>query len=362
MEKPRLEESPWHSVRNVLLVNAAIGLGITALNLTVGRWEGWGWLREMVLANLVYANVMGGMAALIIPPVAIRTALWPPLRRWATYLGALLAVGLAGPLAASAALALFGFAGPHSIWTLYRRSVGLALLLVIVIGLAAYWLERLRYRAEAATRALREQQFQRERAEKEAAAAQLHSLQSRLQPHFLFNAINSVLSLIREDPARAEVMLERLSRLLRGALDAPQRGVVPLAAELRLVEDYLEIERTRFGERLRFTLEAAGGAGSVPVPAYSLQTLVENSMKFAVAPRRAGGAITVTVRREPARLLLEVADDGPGFTRADLREGHGLDTLERRLAALYTGRAKLVIENGAGARVRLEIPAEGLEG
>lgn len=356
MPMERLNESPSRSIRNILLVNAAIGLGITGLNLTVARWQGWEWFRELVLANLIYANVIGGLAALVIPVVAIRTSLWPPVRRWAAYLGALVAVGLAGPLAAAGAMVLFGFAGLHSVWQIYRQSVGLALLLVVVIGLVAYWLEWLRYQAEATTRALRVQQLERERAEKHAAEARLLSLESRLQPHFLFNTINSILSLIREDPKRAETMLERLSRLLRFALDSQQRGLAPLAEELRLVEDYLEIERTRFGERLRFAVEAPADAGAAPVPAFAIQTLVENSMKFAVAPRRGGGAVAVRVRREGGMLVVEVADDGPGFTREDLRAGHGLDTLEKRLDGLYGGRARLLIANGGGACVQLHLP------
>lgn len=356
MPVDQLSESPWRNVRNVLLINAAIAVGITSLSLTVGRWHGWEWFRDLVLSNLVYANVIGGLAALVIPPVAIFTAMWRPVPRWAAYLGALCAVGLAGPLAASAALVVFGFAGPHSIWTIYQRSVGLALLLVLVIGLIAYWLERLRYQAEATTRALRAQELKREHAEKLAAEARLSSLESRLQPHFLFNTINSILALIRDDPPRAEAMLERLARLLRFALDSQQRSLVPLTQELRLVEDYLEIERARFGDRLHFDLQCDPAAAAAEVPAYAIQTLVENSMKYAVASRLAGGAIAVRVSRLPTALRLEVQDDGPGFSRNDFRDGHGLDTLEKRLSALYGAEARLMIDNGNGALVRIEVP------
>lgn len=350
-------QDPWRSVKRVLLVNAAIGLAVTGLHLTLERWGGWDWLRAVVLANLLYANVLGGLAALVIPPVAVRVSTWKPLPRWSAYLGALVAVGLAGPLLASAALVLFGFARNASVWLVYRRSVGLALLLVMVIGLVAYILERLRYQAEASTRALRVQQLERERAEKLAAEARLASLESRLQPHFLFNTINSILSLMREDPAAAESMLERLSRLLRFALDNQRRGLVPLAEELRLVEDYLEIERVRFGERLRFAVDCPEESLRAQVPAYAVQTLVENAMKYAVAARRAGGEITVRAGREDRLLRLEVADNGPGFSRDELREGHGLDTLEKRLETLFEGRARIVIGNGSGgASVTLEIP------
>jgi sensor histidine kinase YesM len=349
--------NPWRNARNVLITNWIIGVGIIVLNLMVARWGGWPWFRNLVVANMIYANVMGGIAAMVIPPIAIRIAPWPPVRRWAAYLSALLAVGSTGPLAASAALVIFGFAGPHSVWTIYQRSVGLALLLVVVIGLLAYWLERLRYQAEATTRALRAQELEREHAEKLAAEARLSSLESRLQPHFLFNTINSILALIREDPPGAEAMLERLARLLRFALDSQQRGLVSLDQELRLVEDYLEIERARFGDRLHFDLHCDPAAAPAEVPAYAIQTLVENSMKYAIAPRLAGGAIAVRVRRLPAALHLEVQDDGPGFSRDDLRDGHGLDTLEQRLLALYGIEARVTIDNGSGALVRIAIPA-----
>lgn len=349
--------SRWSDARNILLVNLVIALGITGLNLSISRWGGWAWLSEMFLANLIYANVIGWSAALVIPPVAIRVSGWTPRRRWPAYLGLLVAVGLLCPLLASGAIVLFGMAPPGAFWRLYRGSVGLAAMLVVVIGVVSYWLESLRYQAEATTRALREQQAERERAEKLAAEARLSSLESRLQPHFLFNTINSILSLIRDDPSGAEAMLERLSRLLRFALDSQQRGLVPLAEELRLVEDYLEIERARFGGRLRFNMEGVDGSGSVQLPAYAVQTLVENSMKFAVAPRRTGGEISVRVGRDGNALLIEVADDGPGFTREEMREGHGLDTLEKRLAVLYGGEARMRIGNGGqGARVCLQIP------
>jgi two-component system, LytTR family, sensor histidine kinase AlgZ len=362
MTDETISRSPWSSISKVLLINLAIGVLIVALNVTIGRWAGWAWFRELVLANLLYANVMGAIAATVIPPVAIRTAVWPPIRRWTAYLAVLIAVGLTGPMAAAAALVLFGFAPRAAWWQVYQNSVGLALLMVIVIGLLAYALERLRYQAEASTRALRAQELERERIEKLAAEARLSSLESRLQPHFLFNTINSILALMREDPRGAEAMLERLARLLRCALDQPRRGLVPLDEELRLVEDYLEIERARFGERLHFQLDIAPGCAAAAVPAYAIQTLVENAMKYAIAPRREGGRITVRARHAGNTLRLDVEDDGPGFTREDLRDGHGLDTLEQRLATLCGPAARLDIvnANGNGARVSLQLPAKEL--
>jgi LytS/YehU family sensor histidine kinase len=178
-----------------------------------------------------------------------------------------------------------------------------------------------------------------------------------LQPHFLFNTINSILALLPEDAQRASEMLERLARLLRFALDSQQTPSVRLSDELRLVKDYLEIEQTRFGKRLQYTVESPSDLGGAEIPAYALQTLVENSMKHAISPRRDGGNIAIRVTRSEGALLAEVFDDGPGFSRDALRSGHGLDMLERRLDALHGSQASVEIaSNGSGACVRLRIP------
>ena len=148
---------------------------------------------------------------------------------------------------------------------------------------------------------------------KEATEAQLASLESRIHPHFLFNTINSVSSLIHEDPDRAERLLERMAALLRFSLDANQSGLVPLEREMKIVSDYLEIEKTRFGDRLRFKVECSPAIAHMGIPPLSVQTLVENSVKFAVAPRREGGQILVRASAENNHLEIAVWDDGAPF-------------------------------------------------
>jgi LytS/YehU family sensor histidine kinase len=177
-----------------------------------------------------------------------------------------------------------------------------------------------------------------------------------VRPHFLFNALNSAIALIPEDPKRAEDVLERLSGLLRFSLDAQAR-VVPLDEELRVVVDYLEIERVRFGDRLAYEIDVAEELRAHEVPAFAIQTLVENSVKYAVSPRKQGARITVSARRAENRIAIEVADDGPGFAGAVWIPGHGLDGLRARLEALYGKAARLVAPGpGTGARVTIELP------
>jgi len=195
-------------------------------------------------------------------------------------------------------------------------------------------------------------------AERESTEARLASLESRVRPHFLFNSLNSAIALIPEDPRRAEDVLERLSALLRYSLESHAR-LVPLREELRVVEDYLEIERARFGERLAFEIDVPDELRALAVPAFAVQTLVENSVKYAVSPRATGARITVRARRDHRRLILHVIDDGPGFPETIWVPHHGLDSLRARLAALYGDAAALVAPAPAegGAAVRIEVPA-----
>jgi LytS/YehU family sensor histidine kinase len=155
----------------------------------------------------------------------------------------------------------------------------------------------------------------------------------------LFNTLNSISSLIRDDPAKAERLIERLAALLRSSLDTHQVPLVPLRQEMKLVADYLEIQRARFAERLQFSISCPPDLEDWAVPPFAVQTLVENSLKYAVAPRREGGRVDVTASSSGGRLSVRVADDGPGFEAAMLPPGHGLDNLHARLMALFGSEA-----------------------
>ncbi|MGD0001399.1 MAG: histidine kinase [Bryobacteraceae bacterium] len=340
-----------------LLVNTGLGLGLMVL---FSMFEPLGTLRHLwtrLLIFQIYTHCTGDLAVVVVAPVAVRLSRLRGWKKWCPYVALLIAVGLAGPALATGILFAFGLGGPETFWENYSYSAKIGVLITLMIGAATYTIETLKGRVQATTLQLRTQQLERERALKLAAEARFDSLQSRLQPHFLFNTINSILALLREDAERAEEMLERLARLLRFALDTQQAPVVRLSEELRLVTDYLEIERTRFGERLRFTIDAPAELGAVEIPAYSLQTLVENSMKHAIAPRREGGAIRIRVEREGDSLVAEVSDDGPGFSGDPLRAGHGLEMLEQRLEALYGTAASIEIGSPPqGACVRFRLP------
>jgi sensor histidine kinase YesM len=341
-----------------LAINSGLGLGILAIY-TVFEFKEI--LRNPwthIFLYQLYAHCTGDLAAFLIPPFACRLSRYNGWKLWLPYLAVLVIIGMTGPFVATSIAFLFPIFPAGKFWAVYSSVAEISVIITIMIGAATYLVERLKGRVQATTLQLRTQQLERERASKLAAEARLDSLQSRLQPHFLFNTINSILALLPEDPGRAAEMLERLARLLRFALDSQQAPVVRLRDELRLVNDYLEIERTRFGSRLRFEINAPPELTSAEVPAYALQTLIENSMKHAVATRREGGFIGVRIEREGDSLVVEVRDDGPGFSREALRAGHGLDMLEQRLEALYGSTASIEIasvDDGACVRFRLPV-------
>jgi sensor histidine kinase YesM len=340
----------------IFVVNSLVGLGLLGFMLLFGlRSDNLGrWL----LANQIYAHCIGYCTGLVAPRVGVRVSGLPSWRKWTVYCLVLVVTSAFGALLATLITSAIGFTKWQYLLEHLRFSLLIAITAALVLGVVIFLLESLKARVDETTLQLRTQQLENERALKLAAEAQLSSLQSRLQPHFLFNTINSVISLIREDPQAAEVMLQRLARLLRYALDTQHRPLAPLQEELALVRDYLEVERTRFGGRLRYELDVPEGLDSAELPPFSIQTLVENAAKFAVAPRREGGSISVRVRSTSEGLQIEVRDDGPGFTREALTPGHGLDTLEQRLAALFSGAARMeIVESDSGGCVRLRLPA-----
>ncbi|RPI64663.1 MAG: hypothetical protein EHM50_00320 [Lysobacterales bacterium] len=195
---------------------------------------------------------------------------------------------------------------------------------------------------------LRTQKSEYEQALKLASEARLAALEARIHPHFLFNALNTVSSLIPTAPAHAEGLIQRLSALLRSSLDAHQQGLVALHREIKIARDYLEIEQARFGSRLRFAIEMNGDLADKQIPPLTVQTLVENCVKHAVAPARNGAEIRVRAVADGDGVRVEVADTGPGFSPADLPAGHGLDTLRKRLTLLFGDEDPLRIARRGG--------------
>jgi two-component system, LytTR family, sensor histidine kinase AlgZ len=180
-----------------------------------------------------------------------------------------------------------------------------------------------------------------------AVSRELEALQARINPHFLFNTLNSIAALIREDPARAESMTLRLSSLFRYTLTAPKRGLVTLDEELAIVEGYLAIEQERLGERLTWTIEVDPAVRRWGLPALTLQPLVENAIKHGVAPVVGEGSVRVRGWAENNVVHIAVSDSGSGQSR-EQGTGEGLDNVRRRLRATFGSRAGVSLSTASG--------------
>ncbi|HEX6536432.1 MAG TPA: histidine kinase [Gemmatimonadaceae bacterium] len=208
-------------------------------------------------------------------------------------------------------------------------------------------------------RRLREQELRGARLASELAAAQLGALKMQLHPHFLFNTLHAITVLIREDPPAATRTVTRLGELLRLTLSRAQHTEVALAHELELVRLYLDIEGTRFQDRLTVTYDVAPETLRARVPDLVLQPLVENAIRHGIAPRAAAGRLVVHAHRADGRLVIEVRDDGPGPGRApSMSGGIGLSTTRERLRSLYGAAHELALLEapGGGCIARLVMP------
>jgi two-component system sensor histidine kinase AlgZ len=300
--------------------------------------------------SLVYAHSIGWLALWAIPKVWGAARKLPTWLQWLLRFVTVFAVAVAGSMLAVLILVGLGRVPLPYYWTELTASLKIALVITALASATISMYESMRSRINRG-------EIERERALKLATEAQLASLESRIHPHFLFNVLNTISSLIPEDPQRAERLVEQIAALLRFSLDANQSGLVPLSSELKIVADYLEIEKARFGERLRYQIEVAGELNGAAVPPWSVQTLVENSVKHAVAPNRSGGEIRVSGIRENGFLRMEVRDSGPAFRLESAAAGHGLDNLKGRLAALFGGKAALTLERHEDCNsVKLSIP------
>lgn len=327
----------------------------TLLIVTIrGKWE----LSD--IANkfedaLVYSFAIGLPTGLSLRYVAMRSTGGRVLR-WLVRLGTVVATTAIGCLVADLILVALGLVHPQEYWEEFTSSVRLGGLITLSISTAMWFYETMRWQLEETTLMLRTKQLEEERARKLAAEARLASLESRIHPHFLFNTLNSIASLIPEDPGKAEDLVGKLAALLRFSLDANQTSLVPLRQEIKTVRDYLEIEKARFQDRLHYSIDIPASVEAVEVPPLALQSLVENSVKHAVTPRREGGEIRITAASSDGRVTLEVADDGPGFSLENIPPGHGLDNLTARLAALFGQAAHLeVVERSAHCVVRISL-------
>jgi two-component system, LytTR family, sensor kinase len=209
----------------------------------------------------------------------------------------------------------------------------------------------------------RERELRASQLEARLAETRLMLLSMQLQPHFLFNTLNAISELVHEDPETADRMISGLSLLLRETLEAGAAPEVDLRRELHLLGCYIDIQRARFGDRLRITLDVDPRVMDATIPMLLLQPLVENAIRHGLSRHVESGRIEVAARPEAGRVVLTVRDDGRGLSRADRPEGIGLGNTRARLEALFGDAFLLDMtqpDNG-GVQVSVSFPYRPVE-
>jgi signal transduction histidine kinase len=211
--------------------------------------------------------------------------------------------------------------------------------------------------------ARRRQAVEEEELRELVAQSELRALRAQINPHFFFNALNSVASLIAEDPPRAEQLLENLAELFRHAFK-PSSEIIPLEEELALVETYLEVEKSRLGDRLRFRKFVLPDALGIKIPALTIQPLIENAIKHGIGQSNGGGTITLSASLRNGGMNVVVADTGAGIAPSEmgdlLNRGVGLSNVNSRLIKLYGQSSRLRVDSaaGQGTTVSFSIPTD----
>jgi hypothetical protein len=245
-------------------------------------------LLHVLVYSLVYANLTGVLGTLVIGGLARRLTL-RKLPLIPVVVAGIIVFTTVGCLLAQTLLMAIGVVVPQNFWRDYFNTLRIALPLAAVFGLGALVHASLRGRVQMMEEKLHEKEIAEERTRKLAAEARLRSLESRIHPHFLFNTLNSISSLIAVNPAQAEQTVGQLAVLLRASLDSSLQPLIPLRQELAMVKSYVDIEKVRFGDKLFGSLEVPAELEDAKVPPMSVQSLVENAVKHGITSQSGGG-------------------------------------------------------------------------
>jgi hypothetical protein len=360
VEAPRRSASGW---REAVTITASLWLFVLIIYLPqiIDRHRGAGWSSVVLDVATILLSML---LALALFALFQRTLAWPLPRR-----GAALAAGVACAAVFQTAFDLLytGWIATtvETAWSRLPRDLSRASVTVFNyacvfgVNVALFQLLHARRHEEAQARQLAE-------ARSAAQQAQLAALRFQLNPHFLFNTLNAISAMIVTGRnAEAEAMTDKLSSFLRASLASDPMELVPLQQELSLIEDYLDIEAIRFGTRLACEIDCRDDACEVRIPSFLLQPLVENAIKYGVAPSREPVVIRVIGRRNGDVLTVTVSDNGraAGAAATPGGAGVGLDNIRRRLRALYGDAAELragPADHGFEAAIRLPAgPARG---
>ena len=225
-------------------------------------------------------------------------------------------------------------------------------LVLAIVGTIIYF-----YRLQQATMTARlhEKELDLVKAKQMKTLAELQTLQSKINPHFLYNSLNSIAGLIHEDGDKAEDMTLKLSRLFRYSINSNQENMALVTEEMEIVTTYLDIEKVRFGDRLGFVIDVCESLKNAHIPRFLIQPLVENSLKHGLNDMASNGKLKISITKDGENMMIAITDNGKPFP-AELNIGYGLQSTYDKLALLYDENYQLQIVNSPEKQVRILIP------
>ncbi|WP_181919563.1 sensor histidine kinase [Alkalilimnicola ehrlichii] len=338
-DKPLWFEIPvWVRWGGMVLFNTGIALFLTAID-----------YGGPLLVNWLFSQCVGLTIFLCVETV-LR---WIPIGPWLN-VGLLFALLVGSILGTGTALLVTGI---YRLEELVTQAFWQAVVIGLLFGAGITLFSSYRDRALRTEKDLDEERLKHVSAEKARVETELRLLQAQVEPHFLFNTLALLRSLIVSDPTQGKQLLDHLIDYLRASLTHSRREETSLGDELALLEDYLTIMQFRMGERLRFKIDVPATLRAMPLPPMLLQPLVENAVRHGLEPKTGIGTLEIRARTHAEHIDIEVIDDGIGFGTQTLG-GTGLGNVQERLRTLYDGQGRLIVQDNAegGVTATLRLP------
>ncbi len=231
----------------------------------------------------------------------------------------------------------------------------------LIFGIATFSFSSLQQQLRKIAHKLAEKEINEQRLLQLKIRAELEALRAKINPHFLFNTINSISGLIHEDPDKADEILQKLSHLFRYTLAASNQEFTKLEEEMLIIEEYLEIEKIRLQDRLTYQIEMDENLSALMIPGMLLQPLVENSVKHGIATNKDGGHIEIRCQQMKRKCEIEIVDTGKGFNKSSDGNGFGLRSVKDRLTLYYGQEYELKIFQKNGTHIKIVLPKESLK-
>lgn len=337
----------WRDLRILLLIDTLIAVALSFIFAPTANW--W----ENLFGFLICSHAIGTSIYFLIGLTGVLNVvnIW----KRSLLLGGLFMLGGGiGTLLAFGILVALSIVTPD--WPSYFSWLKTSTLFALIFGALVTGYFVLRHRLEENAAKLAEKEINEQRLLQLKTKAELEALRVKVNPHFLFNTLNSIASLIPVDPVKAEEMVQKLAHLFRFTLEASHHEMMKLTDELQVIREYLAIEKIRLGERLSYEITMEEALVNMRLPGLLLQPLVENSVRHGIAPAKSGGKIQLHCRANENFCYIEIHDTGQGFSGATITEHFGLTSVRERLALNYGTEYEFKITPGPGVHIFLKLP------